>query len=105
MQTKSNAEKNITPTITCTAPWRLTKIKALADYKLEAEFIDGTRGKIDMKSLIMGKNAGVFAKLININVFNQVHLEYGVITWTGEIDLAPDTMYAEIKQHGVWIVR
>jgi hypothetical protein len=26
------------------------------------------------------------------------------VTWPGEIDLAPDAMYAEIKQGGHWIL-
>jgi hypothetical protein len=29
-------------------------------------------------------------------------LEYGAVTWPGEIDLAPDAMYEEIKQNGTW---
>ena len=101
MRTESNTEKNITPAIVCTAPWRLTKIKPLEDYKLEAEFIDGTHGLVDMKQLITSQNAGVFAKLRDVNAFNKVYIEYGAATWPDEIDLAPDNMYAEIKRNGI----
>jgi hypothetical protein len=29
-------------------------------------------------------------------------VEYGAVTWPGEIDLAPDAMYAEFKKNGEW---
>lgn len=102
MRKKSSAEKNIAPAITSTAPWRLTKIKPLANYQLEVEFIDGISGFVAMKQLIMSEKAGVFAKLRDINAFNQVYLEYGAVTWPGEIDLAPDAMHDEIKRNGIW---
>ena len=41
--------------------------------------------------------AGVFARLAEPSLFAQVFVEHGAVTWPGEIDLAPDAMYAEIK--------
>jgi hypothetical protein len=105
MRTESNTEKNISPPIKCTAPWRVTKVKPLEDYKLEVTFIDGTHGFVEMKQMIMSAEAGVFTSLRDINIFNQVHLEYGVTTWPGELDLAPDAMYDEIKSNGIWILK
>lgn len=105
MQEESNTEKNIAPAIICTAPWRLTKVKFLENYKLEAEFVDGTHGFVEMGHLIASKKAGVFAKLRDINAFNKVYIEHGVVTWPDEIDLAPDTMHDEIRRNGVWILR
>jgi hypothetical protein len=105
MRTTSVAEKNIAPAIICTVHWRLIKIKPLENYKLEVEFIDGTHGFVEMEKLIRGKKAGVFAKLLDSNIFNKVYLDYGVATWPGEIDLAPDAMYAEIKRNGVWSLK
>jgi hypothetical protein len=37
-------------------------------------------------------------------VFAQVRVEYGAVTWPGDIDLAPDAMHDELKDHGVWIL-
>jgi hypothetical protein len=105
MRTESNTEKNIAPTVTCAAPWRLTKIKPLEDYTLEAEFTDGIHGLVKMKQFITSPQAGVFAKLADINTFNKVYIEYGVATWPGEIDLAPDNMHDEIKRSGVWCLK
>ena len=104
MRTESNTEKNIAPTIKCTAPWRLTKVKPLENYKLEAEFIDGTHGFVEMGQLIASKKAGIFARLKDVNVFSKAYIEYGVVTWPIEIDLAPNAMYDEIKRNGVWIL-
>jgi hypothetical protein len=105
MRTKSTTEKNIASAITCTAPWRLTQVKPLENYKLEVEFIDGVHGFVEMKGQIMSSKAGVFASLRDINAFNQVYLEHGAVTWPGEIDLAPDAMHDEIKRYGKWALK
>ena len=105
MRTKSVAKKNISPGIVCMAPWRLTKVKPLANYELEVEFNDGAQGVVEMIKLIMSDRAGVFAALKDQNLFNKAHLEYGVLTWPGEIDLAPDAMHDAIKQKGRWVLQ
>ena len=73
--------------------------------ELEVEFNDGTHGFIEMVKLIMSDKAGVFAALKDRDIFNKAHLEYGVLTWPGEIDLAPDAMHDAIKQKGRWILQ
>jgi len=72
---------------------------------LEVYFVDGTHGFVNMMPLIMSDKAGVFAVLKDTTIFNQAHLEYGAVTWPGEIDLAPDAMHHEIQMHGTWVVR
>jgi hypothetical protein len=104
MPRKSITKEDIAPAIVSTVPWRLTKVKPFPDFVLEVEFVDGTRGTVDMKSLILGQKAGVFAKLRDITLFNKVRIELGAATWPGEIDLAPDAMYDEIKQNGKWVL-
>jgi hypothetical protein len=104
MRPASITEKNTAPGITCTASWRLTKVKPLANYRLEVEFIDGTQGFVEMSHRVASDKAGVFAVLKDVQLFNLVHLEHGVVTWPGEIDLAPDAMHEEIKLHGKWVL-
>ena len=104
MRPTSITKKNSASGITCTAPWRLTKVKPLANYMLEVEFIDGTCGVVEMSRRVTSDQAGVFAILKDVNLFNQVYLEHGVATWPGEIDLAPDAMHDEIKLHGKWVL-
>jgi ABC-type cobalamin/Fe3+-siderophores transport system ATPase subunit len=36
-------------------------------------------------------------------LFAQADVEYGAVGWPGEVDLAPDAMYDEIKKHGRWV--
>jgi len=105
MRTKSVTQKNITPGVIATAPWRLSKIKPLPNYEIEVEFNDGTRGIVEMVTLIMSNQAGVFSVLKDEDIFNQAYLEYGALTWPGEIDLAPDTMHDAIKKNGRWVLQ
>lgn len=104
MRKKSAPKENIAPRIICTAPWRLSKVTPLANYELEVVFNDGTHGIVEMVTLIMSDQAGVFAALKNQDLFNEAHLEYGVLTWPGDIDLAPDAMHDAIKQTGRWVL-
>jgi hypothetical protein len=105
MRKQSVTKENIAPRIVCTAPWRLTKVIPLPNYELEVEFNDGAHGFIEMVQLIMSDKAGVFAALKDQAIFNKAHLEYGVLTWPGEIDLAPDAMHDAIKQKGRWVLQ
>jgi len=72
---------------------------------LEVEFNDGAHGVVEMIQLIMSEHAGVFAALKDRDLFNQAHLEYGVLTWPGDIDLAPDSMHDAIKLKGRWVLQ
>ena|SRR5579871_2148647 len=104
MHAKQNTQKNITSGIVCTAKWRLTEVKPLTAYRLKVKFDDGTQGVVDISQRVMSDKAGVFKKLREIDIFNQVYLEYGVVTWPGGIDLAPDAMYDAILSCGKWVL-
>jgi hypothetical protein len=67
------------------------------------KFIDGTAGEIDMSRLVTSDSAGRFAHLRDPELFNRAYVEYGAVVWPGEIDLAPDAMYDEIKKQGRWV--
>lgn len=86
------------------APWRVLEVRALPDYSLKVRFTDGLEGLVDMKKMILSANAGVFEALRDPQVFSQARVELGVVTWPGELDLAPDAMYDEIKANGTWIL-
>jgi hypothetical protein len=68
------------------------------------EFQDGTAGKVDMNAFVHADDAGVFAALTNPARFAEAFVDYGVVTWPGEIDLAPDAMHQAIRETGQWIV-
>ena len=85
------------------APWRVAELHALPGYRLAVKFMDDVTGEVDMSQLIMSDSAGIFAQLRDTALFAQAYVEYGAVVWPGEIDLAPDAMYDEIKKHGRWI--
>ena len=85
------------------APWRVVEVHAFPGYRLAVKFMDGTTGEIDMSRLVMSDSAGIFTQLRDPTLFTQAYVEYGAVVWPGEIDLAPDTMYDEIKKHGRWV--
>jgi len=87
----------VTPPIQPRMPWRVTTVEALPEFRLRVRFVDGTEGTVDLAAMIHSPDAGVFAALADPARFALARIEYGAVTWPGEIDLAPDAMYAEIK--------
>jgi hypothetical protein len=55
-----------------------------------------------MSASVHSPNAGVFAPLADPSLFAQVRLDYGAVSWPGDLDFAPDAMYAAIQEHAVW---
>jgi hypothetical protein len=90
------------PPIICNQPDDVAEVTPLAGFRLHVRFNDGTDGHVDMSALIHSTRAGVFAQLADPARFAEAYVEYGAVTWPGELDLAPDAMYAEIKLHGEW---
>lgn len=75
------------------------------DYKIELEFDDGQRGVVDFSKYL--KWGGVFKRFNDIEFFRRftVEKELGTLTWEGEVDVAPETLYAEATGRGfpVWM--
>lgn len=42
--------------------------------------------------------------LHELALFEQVAAIDGVVTWPGELDLAPDAMHDEIRRSGQWVL-
>lgn len=84
------------------SPWRVAEVTAYPDFRLKVTFLDGLQGWVEMKELVHSPDAGVFSALADPAVFGRVFVEYGAVTWPGEIDLAPDAMYDAIRAEGVW---
>jgi uncharacterized protein DUF2442 len=85
-------------------PWVVISARALPGYRLHVRFIDGTEGEVDLSALIQAPTAGVFARLRDPAQFAQAGVTEGVVTWPGELDIAPDAMYDEIRAHGGWTI-
>jgi hypothetical protein len=80
------------------------QVHALAGHRPAVEFIDGTAGEVDISALVFGPHAGVFEQLRDVDRFSSVGIEHGAVTWAGDLDLAPDAMYDEIRAHGRWVL-
>jgi len=81
--------------------WDVTKVEPKSYLTLEVKFSDGLKGTVLFKPSHL---TGVFESLKNESYFNQVFIDHGVVTWPGELDLAPDAMHDEIKKHGQWVL-
>jgi len=82
----------------------VTSVLVLPGHRLHVQFVDGTEGDVDVSGLIFHERAGVFVALRDPAVFAQAHVHYGAVTWPGELDLAPDAMYDEIRANGHWVI-
>jgi hypothetical protein len=65
------------------------------EYKIEVTFEDGVTGIVDFFKY--QDRGGVFEKFRDMNFFREFHInvELGVLTWGEEVDIAPETLYAE----------
>jgi hypothetical protein len=82
--------------------WDVVEVVPGADLSMQVRFADGTQGKVMFEQSHL---FGVFESLKDPAVFCQAYLDAGVVSWPGDIDIAPDAMYREIKQNGQWVLR
>ena len=65
------------------------------DYRIELTFDNGERGVVDFSAYL--QRGGVFKRFQDVSFFREfrVDRELGTLTWAGEIDVAPETLYAQ----------
>jgi hypothetical protein len=68
----------------------VVSVTPLPDWRLEAVFATGERRLFDMKPYL---DFMAFAALKDVGLFLRAHVVSGVVVWTDEIDLSPDTLY------------
>ena len=103
MRERSDPETDSTAGVS-NVPWVVEAVRALPDYRLHVRFIDGTEGEVDASRLLLSDTAGVFAPLRDPARFAEVRVDDGVVTWPGDLDIAPDAMYEEIRRNGRWVL-
>jgi hypothetical protein len=81
--------------------WDVVEVKPLEALGLFVRFTDGLTGEVRFKPEHL---SGVFEPLKDPAYFKQVYVDHGAVAWPGQIDLAPDAMYQEIKSKGVWVL-
>jgi len=64
-------------------------------YRIEVCFDDGKRGIVDFTKYL--DQGGVFERLRDVDLFRRFRIneELGVLTWEGDIDVAPETLYSD----------
>ena len=83
-------------------PWDVVDLKIIAPLALLVRFSDGTSREVRFETSHL---TGVFSALKDVNFFKQAFIDHGAVAWPDSIDLAPDTMYNEIKANGEWVLR
>jgi len=78
--------------------WDVVEVRPEPDYQLFVRFADGVSGRLRLSP---EKLSGVLAPLRDRRFFEQVFIDHGAVAWPGEIDLAPDAMYAEVAKQEV----
>lgn len=81
--------------------WDVIDVKVVGPLTLTVKFQDGTFGKVIFKPESL---YGVFEPLKDPNFFQKVFIDRDAVAWPGEVDVAPDAMYEEIKKHGEWVI-
>ena len=78
---------------TADAEKRVIAVKPLGDGMLLVTFAPGEKRLYDVTPLL---SFPAFQPLRDEAVFKAVQVDHGVVTWMdGEIDIAPETMYAD----------
>jgi hypothetical protein len=73
--------------------WDVVEVKPEPGYCLFVRFKDGLSGRVQLRREDL---TGVLAPLLDEQFFKQVFIDQCAVAWPGEIDLAPDAMYAQV---------
>jgi len=103
---KEDRSAEVVPAIEPTVPWRVRDVRVVEHGLLTVRFVDGTEGNVDMRELLHSDRivGTIFERLRDVSLFSRAAAHLGAVEWPGEIDLAPDAMYDEIRAHGVWVL-
>lgn len=74
----------------------VNQVKTTPDHQLHLVFNNGEKRLFDMKPYL---NYPVFKRLQNPAFFSLARIDYGTVTWPGDIDIAPETLYYESKSY------
>jgi hypothetical protein len=66
------------------------RVAATDDYQLLLEFENGEDRVFNMKPYLIKRP---FEALSDVAIFKLARVENGTVTWPGEIDISPETLY------------
>ncbi len=71
--------------------WRIVKVRAFHEFRLEVWFEDGVHGVVDLREELWGP---MFEPLRDLAFFAQVGLDdFGAPCWPNGADIAPDAIH------------
>ena len=73
--------------------WDVVEVKPEPEYRFFVRFKDGLARRVQLRPEEL---TGALAPLLDVQVFQQAFIDSGAVAWPGEIDLAPDAMYAQV---------
>ncbi len=82
--------------------WNVASVEPKPPLALTVRFVDGTEGIVRFEPSHL---TGVFETLRDPEIFRQVRVDGGAVSWPGDIDLAPDAMYRGNRNAGEWVLR
>ena len=68
----------------------VVRVEPLSGYRLNLEFENYEKRIFDVSPYL---EKGVFKMLKDPAIFNCAYIDGGTVTWPGEIDIAPETLY------------
>jgi hypothetical protein len=110
MRTDAAAEADrsveVVPPVEPVASWRVRDLRIVEHGVLAIRFVDGTEGTVDMRAFLNSHKAAgtVFEALRDATLFSRAEIHLGTVEWPGDIDLAPDAMYDEIRANHIWVL-
>lgn len=67
-------------------------VEILPDFLLRLNYTNGEQRQFDMKPLLL---LPPWTQIAAPARFEKAYVDYGTIVWPGNIDIAPETLYAE----------
>jgi hypothetical protein len=78
---------------------KVSKVRALADYRLDLLFTDGSHGVIDLTDFVMA-DGPIVEPLRDPAFFDRVFLTMGVPTWPNGCDVDPTRLRMDLEAAG-----
>jgi Protein of unknown function (DUF2442) len=75
--------------------WDIVDVMPKSNHSLFVRFKDGLEGLVHLRR---ERLTGALEALRDESFFEQASIDEGAVAWPGEIDLAPDAMYAEVSE-------
>lgn len=104
MPSQTTTKENPTTGVIPAAPWRIQTVSVLPNYQLALTFRDGTTGIADFSAIRTSSIPGIYAPLKNAELFAQVQIELGVLTWPNGADIDPAWLHENLSQRQLWSI-